>query len=158
MYTLYVYTNTNMCEKQFFVYILESSNRTGNTYVGATVDLTRRLRQHNKELAGGAHATSIHGNTWRRVCNVSGFPTWSAALQFEWKLKHISRNLTMTMTNSHAFSIKAPISKRLIALHQLLQLEKSTKNSIPFIEWNSPPFIAWECNACEEYYNNLEMK
>ena len=140
-----------MSEKQFFVYILESSNRTGNTYVGATVDLTRRLRQHNKELAGGAHATSVHGNTWRRVCNVSGFPTWSAALQFEWKLKYISRNISKV----HAFSIKAPISKRLIALNQLLHLDKSTNNAIPFIEWNSPPFIAWECKACEEYYNNL---
>lgn len=152
---MYIYnTNTNMCEKQFFVYILESSNRTGNTYVGATVDLTRRLRQHNKELAGGAHATSVHGNTWRRVCNVSGFPTWSAALQFEWKLKYISRNINMSNANVLAH-IKAPISKRLIALNQLLHLEKSTNNAIPFIEWKSPPFIAWECKACEEYYNTL---
>ena len=42
-------------EKQFFVYLLVSS--TGATYVGATVDLNRRLRQHNKEIKGGAHAT-----------------------------------------------------------------------------------------------------
>lgn len=28
------------------------------TYVGATVDLNRRLRQHNGEIKGGAHATT----------------------------------------------------------------------------------------------------
>lgn len=152
-----------MSEKQFFVYILESSNRTGNTYVGATVDLTRRLRQHNKELAGGAHATSVHGNTWRRVCNISGFPTWSAALQFEWKLKYISRNINRNRNMSNANAtvnvlaahIKAPISKRLIALNELLHLDKSTNNAIPFAEWKAPPFIEWECNVCEEYYNTL---
>jgi predicted GIY-YIG superfamily endonuclease len=44
-------------EKQFFVYLLESTNQS--TYVGATVDLTKRLRQHNKEIKGGAVATSI---------------------------------------------------------------------------------------------------
>ena len=38
-----------------FVYLLVSTS--GSTYVGATVDLTRRLRQHNKEIKGGAHAT-----------------------------------------------------------------------------------------------------
>ena len=32
----------------FFVYLLLSSDNF--TYVGATVDLDRRLRQHNKEI------------------------------------------------------------------------------------------------------------
>ena len=35
----------------FFVYLLLSSD--DSTYVGATVDLDRRLRQHNKEIKGG---------------------------------------------------------------------------------------------------------
>ena len=38
-----------------YVYLLVSTS--GNTYVGATVDLNRRLRQHNKEIKGGAVAT-----------------------------------------------------------------------------------------------------
>ncbi|NDE19905.1 MAG: hypothetical protein EB000_05660, partial [Alphaproteobacteria bacterium] len=33
-----------------FVYLLESSDKA--TYVGATVDVDRRLRQHNKEIKG----------------------------------------------------------------------------------------------------------
>jgi len=44
----------------FFVYLLLSSATRGQqTYIGATVDLDHRLRQHNKEIKGGAHATSI---------------------------------------------------------------------------------------------------
>jgi structure-specific endonuclease subunit SLX1 len=72
--------------KSFFVYLLEASNKS--TYIGATIDLDRRLRQHNKELKGGAVATSnkvLKGEIWRRHCYVSGFPSWQAALQFEWR-------------------------------------------------------------------------
>ena len=41
----------------FFVYFIQYTN--GSTYIGATVDLDKRIRQHNKELKGGATATSI---------------------------------------------------------------------------------------------------
>jgi len=72
----------------FFVYLLVSTN--GNTYVGATVDLNRRLRQHNKEIKGGAHATGVkvaQGETWTRAAHVSGFPerpTSKAIAYTEW--------------------------------------------------------------------------
>ena len=55
-----------------FVYFLLCTD--GSTYIGATVDLNRRLRQHNKEIKGGAHATGMKvasGHTWCRVCHVS---------------------------------------------------------------------------------------
>lgn len=60
---------------EFYVYLLECTDKS--TYVGATVDLDHRLRQHNKELVGGAHATSIkvvEGHAWERVCHITGFP------------------------------------------------------------------------------------
>ena len=41
-----------------YVYLLVSTK--GNTYVGATVDLNRRLRQHNKEIKGGAEVPEGH--------------------------------------------------------------------------------------------------
>ena len=78
----------------FFVYLLESTNH--NTYVGATVNLDHRLRQHNGEIKGGAVATTRKvkkGETWTRVCHVEGFPTWSEALKFEWAWKFYSRIL-----------------------------------------------------------------
>ena len=39
-----------------FVYLLQYKN---NTYVGATVDVNRRLRQHNCEIKGGAMGTCL---------------------------------------------------------------------------------------------------
>jgi structure-specific endonuclease subunit SLX1 len=100
-----------------YVYLLESTD--GSTYVGATVDVDRRLRQHNKEIKGGARRTGMkvsNGQTWTRICYVSGFPDWRAALQFEWRWKQLSRKVKN----------KNPLEKRMDALHQLLALEKST--------------------------------
>lgn len=65
------------------------------TYNGYTTNLTRRLRQHNKELAGGARATT-------RLCT-PGFSGWEylayvtsddpkfdkkKALSLEWHIKY----------------------------------------------------------------------
>ena len=119
--------------KMSFVYLLESTD--GSTYVGATVDVNRRLRQHNKEITGGARRTGMkvsNGQVWKRICYVSGFPDWRSALQFEWRWKQISRKIK-NPTN--------PLEKRMHALHQLLALEKSTEAAIPFQQWLTPPII-----------------
>ena len=120
----------------FFVYLLESTDKA--TYVGATVDVDRRLRQHNKEIKGGAHATGAKvdkGETWHRVCYVKGFPDWPAALQFEWRWKQLSRKLSMNME---------PVERRKQALEQLLGLERPTTKALAYTEWASPPEIVWE--------------
>ena len=123
-------------EKHFFVYLLESTD--GSTYVGATVDLDHRLRQHNKEIKGGAHATSAKvtlGQSWRRVCHVAGFPDWSAALQFEWRWKQLSRKLPMKMN---------PLERRKKALETLLSMERPTTKAVAYSEWLLPPLVNWE--------------
>ena len=128
----------------FFVYLLLSSDNA--TYVGATVDLDRRLRQHNKEIKGGAFATGSKvekGETWIRVCHVEGFPDWSAALQFEWRWKQITRKITVS-TN--------PLHRRIIALKQLLSLERSTSKAMKFSEWPELPKIILEDNEARKYY------
>ena len=120
----------------FFVYLLESTD--GSTYVGATVDLDHRLRQHNKEIKGGAFATSakvVAGQTWRRACHVAGFPDWPAALQFEWRWKQLSRKLPARMN---------PLERRKQALTALLALERPTTKAIPYSEWPQPPVVNWE--------------
>lgn len=114
-----------------YVYLLVSTK--GNTYVGATVDLERRLRQHNKELAGGAHATGMKvakGETWTRAAHVAGFPDWQAALQFEWRWKQLSRKLPLNMN---------PLERRITALKQLLALERPTTKAKAYTEWPAPP-------------------
>jgi predicted GIY-YIG superfamily endonuclease len=130
-----------------YVYLLVSTH--GNTYVGATVDLNRRLRQHNKEIKGGAVATGSKvskGETWVRACHVSGFPDWSAALQFEWRWKQLSRKLPLKML---------PLERRLKALKELLALDRSTSKALPYSEWIEPPNVQLETDDASEIYQSL---
>ena len=129
-----------------YVYLLLSSDDS-NTYIGATVDLERRLRQHNKEIKGGARATGAKvtkGYTWQRACYISGFPDWSATLQFEWRWKQISRKIPFG---------KSALERRMRALKQLLSLPQSTTKAIPFSEWEIPPEIHFELEEAENIYN-----
>jgi predicted GIY-YIG superfamily endonuclease len=128
---------------KFYVYFLalEECDMIGTpgqkTYIGATVDLDRRLRQHNKEISGGAHATGAQvdkGSHWRRVCHVANFPTWQAALQFEWRWKNLSRRKDFLV-------IKNPIERRMAALNALLSFDRSTSKAVPYSEWPVPPEI-----------------
>ena len=128
-----------------FVYLLVSSDNA--TYVGATVDLNRRLRQHNKEIKGGAHATGSKvekGENWVRACHVAGFPNWPSALQFEWRWKQISRKLPQKMY---------PLERRMTALKQLLALERPTSKAMAYTEWPSPPQVNIEIEEARNFYN-----
>lgn len=130
-----------------YVYLLVSTN--GNTYVGATVDLERRLRQHNKEIKGGAHATGIkvsQGEIWTRAAHVSGFPDWQAALQFEWRWKQLTRKLAINMI---------PLERRIMALKLLLELPKSTSKAIPYSMWQTEPVVHLETEEANIFYEKL---
>lgn len=119
-----------------FVYLLVSTN--GSTYIGSTINLERRLRQHNKEISGGAKLTSIKvakGEIWTRHCYVEGFPDWKSCLQFEWRWKQLTRKLS---------GIIPPLERRMIALDELLHLDKSTTKAKPYSEWITPPKITYE--------------
>jgi predicted GIY-YIG superfamily endonuclease len=139
--------NTRPADKESYVYMLVASN--GSTYVGATVDLNRRLRQHNKEIKGGAHATSAkvsRGETWIRAAHISGFPNWQAALQFEWRWKQITRKLPSNML---------PLKRRLIALNQLLKLDRSTSKAIPYSDWKTSPGIHIESDSALHIWSEI---
>lgn len=144
-------TNTNInnaVNNSFFVYLLQSDIKK-NTYVGATVNLDRRLRQHNKIIKGGAIYTTskvVNGETWDRIVYISGFPTWNAALQFEWKWKNMGRKI----------KIKDPLEKRMLALKQLLSLNQSTRKSIPFSLWSTKPTINVESILFKPFANLFE--
>lgn len=133
---------------KFYVYLLVSSS--GATYVGATVDLDRRLRQHNKEICGGAHSTGMKvakGEVWTRAAYVEGFPTWQAALQFEWRWKQLSRKLMLKMN---------PLHRRMVSLDQLLRLPQSTSKAVPYSEWPNPPTVVFESKEAENYYPSTD--
>ena len=71
--------------KQWYFYLLQNNKCT---YAGVSVDPVRRLRQHNKELKGGAKYTTSKSSDWTHLCIIQGFRTKIEALQFEWAVKH----------------------------------------------------------------------
>jgi len=121
-----------------YVYFIESTN--GSTYIGATVDLDKRIRQHNKELKGGATATSIkvsRGEAWSYVCYVENFPCWNEALKFEWRWKQISRQIQKSNPRQN------PREKRLEALKTLLALDKPTSRAELYSNWEIQPNVVY---------------
>jgi structure-specific endonuclease subunit SLX1 len=132
----------------FYVYLLLASDNS--TYVGATVDLERRLRQHNKEIKGGAFATGSKvekGIVWIRAVHVEGFPDWQAALQFEWRWKQLTRK-----QNSN----QLPLLRRLKALKELIMMDKPTSKAKLYSEWNNDgPQVILEDIEASELWNKL---
>ena len=125
-----------MSEKLWNCYLLVTCAEPFKTYIGVTVDLDRRLRQHNAEISGGAKRTtaiSLHrgAKTWRRACYVGGFRGQIEALQFEWWWKHVSRT-----------GGGDPLSRRLLGLQRLLTEEK----------WQHVQ-VVWEAESCPNLYN-----
>jgi structure-specific endonuclease subunit SLX1 len=107
--------------ESWYVYCLQSDK--GNTYVGATIDPQRRLRQHNREITGGARATKRRvdaGETWAIFCYAGPFEKIEA-LRFEWRWKWLSRKVK-----------GSPIERRQKALNQLLEEKEDQNLSIVF--------------------------
>jgi len=69
-------------------YCLER-NDGKRSYVGYTINLTKRIRQHNGEIVGGAKYTK--GGVWAPRWVVSGFITKNEAMSFEWHWKRQTR-------------------------------------------------------------------
>ena len=132
------YKIKNLLYNMSFVYFIESTN--GSTYIGATINLDKRIRQHNKEIKGGATATSIkvnQGEVWTYVCYVENFPTWSEALKFEWRWKQLSRQIQKKNPKMN------PREKRLQALDTLLKLDKPTSAAMLYSSWETKPNIVY---------------
>ena len=122
----------------FYVYFIEATN--GRTYIGATVDLDKRIRQHNCEIKGGATATSIEvkkGEIWSYVCYIENCPSWNAALQFERRWKDISRQIQKTKPTQN------PRERRLEALERLLKLDRPTSKADLYSSWENSPNVVY---------------
>lgn len=94
------------------------STTSNRTYNGSTNNLTRRLRQHNGEIKGGAYRTQI-GRPWEYFAVLSGLPNHINALSCEWRLRYPS--------NKHKKESKYKgINGRIIGLNDVLKLDKWT--------------------------------
>ncbi|BBG96447.1 Excinuclease ABC, C subunit [Prunus dulcis] len=111
------------------------------TYVGVTTDFSRRLKQHNGELKGGAKA-SCAGRPWICACLIHGFKDQSEACEFESKWKSLSRSLPRKRKNDNKVEQVKDLSLPLLqhrqaALNRVKGLLDCTHLEI---DWKLGPF------------------
>lgn len=111
----------------YHVYLLHSDKKT---YIGMTDDPLHRLRQHNREIAGGARATA--GQKWKHVCVLSGFPTRRSALQFEWMWKYCGRRARART-----------VETKMETFVQIWKRDCSSSTSIHFSQFSTPFFLSF---------------
>jgi structure-specific endonuclease subunit SLX1 len=75
-----------MTLQYYYCYLISSKSSPNYTYIGITNNLPRRLRQHNKEIKGGAKATRRYTD-WEFIKTVE-MENKSKAMSLEWKWKH----------------------------------------------------------------------
>jgi structure-specific endonuclease subunit SLX1 len=129
----------------------------GKTYNGYTNNISRRIKQHNGILVGGAKYTKNNKNDyeWKYLAILTGFIDNNEALSCEWRIKH--------PTNTKIRPKKyCGIEGRINTLNFILQLEnwtnKSTgiisgKNYILYIHSNYEHLIDMEL-----FKNNIKIK
>ena len=73
----------------WFCYLLHNTQPQykNATYSGSTNNPKRRLRQHNREITGGAKATGRCVGGWEFCALLSGFETHQNCLSCEWRIK-----------------------------------------------------------------------
>lgn len=74
-------------EARWVLYVLWS-DRLGRTYAGITIDLERRLAQHNGTQPGGARSTHA-GRPWRVAATYGPYPDRSVASRAERAVKKL---------------------------------------------------------------------
>lgn len=142
-------------------YVLRSGART---YVGATVDLRRRLRQHNGQLAGGARRT--RGRQWEVHFFVEHFEDFRAALSFEWHLKHAgrrARRFTPEARLEHATAMlreplkivpcggtRVPIAVQAASIEGLFPAERAVRVNLALAEQDASAANALLVQHCED--------
>ncbi|XP_028776349.1 structure-specific endonuclease subunit slx1-like [Neltuma alba] len=88
--------NSKSCS--WCVYLIIATSPPIKTYVGVTTNFTRRLKQHNGEIKGGAKASRA-GRPWICACIICGFTDRSEACMFESKWKASSRKVPRKREN-----------------------------------------------------------
>lgn len=122
-----------MEEAVWSVYLLVSHGLK-RTYVGCTRtnQLSRRLRQHNGEIKGGARATRGH-RPWQMVLSIDGMIKRSA-LQLEWRL--------------HRPYSPRGYAGRFEQIASALSMERWTMTSIPMSEQTKLK-VNWKSSSIE---------
>ena len=124
-----------------FCYLIKSLSIPTKTYFGCTNDTTRRLRQHNGEVVGGARKTA-KARPWTYVCIISGFNTRNDALKFEY-----------AMNRKRRYSING----RIKSIAEVISMEKWTSTSplarnVPLeVHWFESRKLPYKPTYCTEH-------
>jgi len=118
-------------------------------YIGATVDRTRRLRQHNGELSGGARRTArVRGRgegRWDMVISAGPFATERLALQTEWAFKRAHRGC----------GGEAGLPRLRRALERVLTAPSATRNADPWPQGGVAHLIVEHASVHEPLLSEL---
>lgn len=78
-----------------FVYVIKGFNSSNKIkyYIGYTTNPQRRIRQHNREIKGGAKSTA--GYKWEFCAIFTNFRDNIEGLQIEWRLKHSTKKINI---------------------------------------------------------------
>jgi len=117
-------------------YCIQAKDCT-KTYIGATNDFNRRIKQHNRLITGGAKSTS--GHIWEPVIHIIGFTDRKQLLRFEWFWKHCIKTTERRMY------------RRIYMLEYLLQKEEWCNLTILTTEEIAPMIF------CKQEINNINM-
>eukprot|EP00897_Mesotaenium_endlicherianum_P003633 jgi/Mesen1/3298/ME000191S02432 len=95
-----------------------------------------RLKQHNGDAPGGAKCTRT-GRPWDLLCHVSGLPSRSAALKFEYSWKRTCRTSRTRSVYSGQVAPPAslPVLRRLSALEAALLLAREHSQEDLEVVW-----------------------
>ncbi|KAE9364672.1 hypothetical protein N431DRAFT_354204 [Stipitochalara longipes BDJ] len=136
-------------------YLLRSTIRPSSVYVGSTPHPVRRLRQHNGEAKGGAARTSRPKlRPWEMTCIVTGFPSHTAALQFEWAWQnpHVTQHIPPESRIQHAIEKKRggqpkrprhSVASLLSNLHLLLHVPSFSRWPLQLRFFSQDVYKAW---------------
>jgi putative endonuclease len=83
---------------EWLVYVLLAKDRR-RTYVGVTVDLDRRLRQHDGDEPGGAKSTRA-GRPWKVAKTYGPYANRSLAQSMEHRVKQASGQARLHVTEA----------------------------------------------------------
>lgn len=87
------------------MYFLQSGRKS---YIGFTVDIQHRLRQHRGERKGGAKYTKTMKDI-QLVAVISGFPTMKKALSYEWHAKRKCLKRLHPSTHKRLYGFLQPL-------------------------------------------------
>lgn len=130
--------------RQWFAYVLRSSDARPRVYVGMTCNPARRPRQHNGELAGGARRTR-RGLPWAFDVVVAGFATARQAMQAEWRIKRARGDVAAAIDSRSRWTSAAPeFAEQTLQIRLISERSRSAARPV-----NAPEHWHWGAGASD---------